>query len=148
MASITGMASDACVALCSGASILLAPRLTRLARAALGVAGIAWTCTALRVAGIRRTRAALRVASIARASAALRIACLTSGRARLLTAARITGTASGTLRPRARIALRPGTGIVARKPKVCAGDGDRGLGSPQLNVEVELVRSCSSIILS
>jgi hypothetical protein len=114
MASITGVAGDACVALCSGASILLAPRLTRLARAALRVAGISGTCTALRVAGIRRTRAALRVAGIARASAALRIACLTSGNARRLTAVRVTGTASGTLRPWARIALRPWTGVVTR----------------------------------
>ena len=148
MTSLAGAARDARVALRSRAGLLMAPRQTRLARSALRVAGISRTRTALRVAGIRRTRTALRVAGVAGTSAALRIAGLTSSRAGMLTATRITSTASGTLRPRARIALRPRAGIITRKPNVCAWNGDRGFGSPQLDVEVKLVRSCSRIIFT
>ena len=95
MAGLTGAARDACVALRPGASLLFALRLTRLARPALSVAGIARTRTALRVTGIRRTCATLRVASIARTCAALRIAGLTSD-TRVLTAARVAGFAGST----------------------------------------------------
>ena len=132
MAGLTGAARDACVALRSGAGVLLALGLTRLACAALCVAGVARTRAALCVAGIGRTRATLRVAGIARASAAIRIARIARGCASMLTATRVTGMAGITLRPGARITLRPGTGIIARKSEVRAWNRDRGLCRPQL----------------
>jgi hypothetical protein len=147
-AGVTGVTRYACVALRSGASLLLALRLTCLARPALSVAGIGRTRPALRVTGISRTCATLRVASIARTCAALRIAGLTSD-TRVLTAARVAGFAGSTLSDGTRIALCPGTGVVTRKPEVCAGrNGDRGFGVTQLDVEVKLVRCCRRIVLS
>ncbi len=146
MASLTRDTRTACVALRSGASLLIALRLTRLACAALSVAGISRTGTALRVAGIGRTRTTLRVAGIARTCAALRIAGLTSD-TRLLTAARVAGSAGSTVSNGTRIALRPGTSVVTRKPEVCAGwEGDRGFGGTQLDVQIKLVRGCTRIM--
>jgi len=148
MASVTGSARNARVALRSGAGVLLAPGLTRLACTALCVAGVARTRTALCVTGVGRTRAALRVAGVAGTRATLGIASLTSGCARILTAVRVAGTASGTLRPRACIALRPRTGIVTRKPEVRAGDGNRRSDRSQLYIKIKLVRGCTRIMLA
>jgi hypothetical protein len=129
MASLTGVASYARVALRSGASQLIAPRQTCVTGTALRVAGITRTRTALRVAGIGRTGTTLRVAGIARTCAAIRIAGLTSD-ARMLTAIRIAGTAGSTAGNGARTALRPGTGIIARDPSRVRERDWNGLGSP------------------
>jgi hypothetical protein len=147
VASITGMASDACVALRSGASQLIAPRQTCVTCTALCVAGIRRTRTALCIAGIDRTRSALRIARIGRASSAIRIARIAGGCASMLTAMRVTGTARITLSPGARITLRPRTGIIARKSEVRAWNRDGGPCRPQLNIKVELVRGCTRIML-
>jgi hypothetical protein len=148
MASLTGVTRYACVALRPGASLLLAQRLTRLAGAALSVAGISRTRAALRVTGISWTCATLRVASIARTCTALRIAGLTSD-TRVLTAVRVAGFAGSTVSDGTRITLCLGTRVVTRKPEVCAGrNGDRGFGGTQLDVEVKLVRCSRCIVLS
>jgi hypothetical protein len=145
IAGIAGIARDACIALRSGARLLLALRLACLACAALSVAGIGRTRTALRVAGISRTCATLRVASIARTCAALRIAGLTSGRAGMLTAVRVAGFAGCTMSDGARVALRPRARVVTRQSERQRGFGNLGLGT-QLDVEVKLVRCCASIV--
>jgi hypothetical protein len=148
MASLARDTREACIAMRSGARLLIAQRLACLARSALSVAGIGRTCTALRVAGISRTCTTLRVASIARTRATLCIAGLTSD-ARMLTTLRVAGMAGSTVSNGARIALCPGTSVVTCKPDVCAGrNGDRRLGATQLDVEVKLVSSRNCIILS
>jgi hypothetical protein len=146
-ACIAGVTSDTCIALRSRASLLIALRQARVAGAALRIASISGTCATLRIAGIGGTCAALRIAGIGGTCAALRIAGLTSVGAGRLPTARVAGPAGSAVSNRARITLRPRTGIVAGQSDVCAGaDGDR-LGSSQLNIEIKLVCGRTGIML-
>ena len=147
MTSVTGMAGDTCVALGSGASILLASRKTRCTC-------IDWAGPAIRMASLTSvsagiwtgwcTRSAIRMAGLTSVSTRVRTRCRTC----ILTASRVTCATCGTVSNWACVALRSWTGVVARKTKVRAWNRDRRLGgSSQLDIEIELIRGCTRIVL-